>query len=329
MHRIDPCPRPRTRHTHTTNPPPPHHHPRPSFPALPPLQMANRRVHVTKGLEARDDGGDAPSSSNDRGGGPGKVSRGDRVRRGQRERLKEKFFTMIDDYRRENVRSLDGPSRPTQQHGVLVCLRKRPLNEKETALNLIDVVTPLSSTDVVVHKCKLLIDGVTCSLESNRFTFDRVFSDTSSTTDVYGFSVQPLVQDLFNGGRGMVFAFGQTGSGKTYTMNGLQALASSEIFTRLDEMNGQGGNPPCAIYLSCFELYGDNVLDLLNQRNKVITREGAVVWAGDTKHAKHAHTRTHANTQEGGEDIVGWVAVLGHCGSVVRRIGSPDGSVCR
>ena len=282
MHLFDPCPRPLT-HTHTYT----HTH----------LQMANRRVHVTKGLEARDDGGDAPSSSNDRGGGPGKVSRGDRVRRGQRERLKEKFFTMIDDYRRENVRSLDGPSRPTQQHGVLVCLRKRPLNEKETALNLIDVVTPLSANDVVVHKCKLLIDGVTCSLESNRFTFDRVFSDTSSTTDVYGFSVQPLVQDLFTGGRGMVFAFGQTGSGKTYTMNGLQALASSEIFTRLDEMNGQGGNPPCAIYLSCFELYGDNVLDLLNQRNKVNTREGAVVWAGETK---HAHTCTYALTGGGG-----------------------------
>ena len=39
---------------------------------------------------------------------------------------------------------------------------------------------------------QLLVDGITCSLESNRFTFDRVFGHDSTTSEVYDYSVQPL-----------------------------------------------------------------------------------------------------------------------------------------
>ena len=85
-------------------------------------------------------------------------SRKDRVRRNQREQLKLKFFSMIDEYKRQELHPFDmqsAPARPPAGQSVLVCLRKRPLNEKETAQNLIDVVTPLSASDVVVHKCKV------------------------------------------------------------------------------------------------------------------------------------------------------------------------------
>ena len=60
-------------------------------------------------------------------------------------------------------------------------------------------------------------------------------------------------------------------------MNGLQALASYEIFRKLQNLNAQQkqtSEPFFGIHISCFELYGDYVFDLLNKRNKVITREG-------------------------------------------------------
>jgi hypothetical protein len=50
-------------------------------------------------------------------------------------------------------------------------------------------------------------------LPYDRFFFDEVFSQHASTKLVYE-AVQPLVQKLWNGYNGCVFAYGQTNSGK-------------------------------------------------------------------------------------------------------------------
>ena len=47
---------------------------------------------------------------------------------------------------------------------------------------------------------------------------EQTFDESDSTETVYQHTVQPLVQYMFQKGRGTCFAYGQTGSGKTYTM---------------------------------------------------------------------------------------------------------------
>jgi DNA replication protein DnaC len=50
------------------------------------------------------------------------------------------------------------------------------------------------------------------------FTFDHVFNERSSQTEVYEKCVKELVMACFEGYNAAVLAYGQTGSGKTYTM---------------------------------------------------------------------------------------------------------------
>ncbi len=71
---------------------------------------------------------------------------------------------------------------------------------------------------IYVHECKFKIDGITKYIEDNDFCFDNVFGDTSSTEEVYRYSVYPSINMILNRGIVTCFAYGQTGSGKTYTM---------------------------------------------------------------------------------------------------------------
>lgn len=55
---------------------------------------------------------------------------------------------------------------------------------------------------------------------SSKFTFDRVFGANSTQLEVFEAIGKPLVETVFEGYNGTIFAYGQTSSGKTFTMNG-------------------------------------------------------------------------------------------------------------
>ena len=65
------------------------------------------------------------------------------------------------------------------------------------------------------------------------------------------------------------FAYGQTGSGKTYTMQPLPLRAASDIFTYL----GYAEHADLSLWVSCFEIYGGKLFDLLNSRQGLVMRE--------------------------------------------------------
>lgn len=65
------------------------------------------------------------------------------------------------------------------------------------------------------------------------------------------------------------FAYGQTGSGKTYTMQPLPLRAASDIFSYLG-FPEHGG---LSLWVSCFEIYGGKLFDLLNGRHGLVMRE--------------------------------------------------------
>lgn len=117
---------------------------------------------------------------------------------------------------------------------------------------------------VIVNETKLKVD-LTKYVERHQFNFDEALDETVSNEDVYRFTVKPLVGTLFRNGKASCFAYGQTGSGKTYTMSPLPVRAAADIFKYLARPEFRDVH----LYVSCFEIYGNKVFDLLNQRKKL------------------------------------------------------------
>uniref|UniRef100_A0A1D5QCA7 Kinesin-like protein n=1 Tax=Macaca mulatta TaxID=9544 RepID=A0A1D5QCA7_MACMU len=140
---------------------------------------------------------------------------------------------------------------PIDEHRICVCVRKRPLNKKETQMKDLDVITIPSKDVVMVHEPKQKVD-LTRYLENQTFRFDYAFDDSAPNEMVYRFTARPLVETIFERGMATCFAYGQTGSGKTHTMGG----------------DFSGKNQDCS--KGIYALAGIiQVFDLLNRKTKL------------------------------------------------------------
>ena len=157
---------------------------------------------------------------------------------------------------------------------ICICVRKRPVSDKERAKKDHDSVT-VRHPYVTIHACKTKVDGISKYLDHNTFNFDQTFGEEDTTDDVYEYTTMGLVDFVCSGvgGRATCFAYGQTGSGKTYTMNGLQVMVAEDIFMLL---GGEGAaakkgctNADTVVTVSFFELYGGRCQDLLNDRHRL------------------------------------------------------------
>lgn len=161
-------------------------------------------------------------------------------------------------------------------HRICVCVRKRPLNKKETTRREIDVATIPSKNLVMISEPKLKVD-MTKYLENQKFRFDYAFDEHCDNDMVYWYTARPLVSCMFEGGMATCFAYGQTGSGKTHTMGGdftsgknqdarkgIYALAAQDLFA----IHGspQYRHLELDVYASFFEIYSGKVFDLLNKK---------------------------------------------------------------
>jgi len=173
---------------------------------------------------------------------------------------------------------------------ICICVRKRPINDKERQKKDHDSVTCLNPM-VWVHSAKFRVDGITKYLDHSSFCFDYSFDEEATTEDVYKYSTMGLVDFICagKGGRATVFAYGQTGSGKTHTMNGIQVMVAEDIFMLLSGEHGAQVNVGgCSlsdtfVTVSFFEIYGGRVQDLLNERKRLRVLEdgkGEVVISG-------------------------------------------------
>ena len=141
------------------------------------------------------------------------------------------FIGMVRQWREEHAGLARGHDVvESQGDKICVCVRKRPLNDKERKKRDHDAVTVLHPT-ATVHSAKLRVDGISKYLDHNSFRFDHAFDEETTTEEVYNYMAKPLV-DYVCGGRGAratVFAYGQTGSGKTFTMGKIQEMVAREI----------------------------------------------------------------------------------------------------
>ncbi|XP_015132793.1 kinesin-like protein KIF2A isoform X2 [Gallus gallus] len=167
---------------------------------------------------------------------------------------------------------------PIDEHRICVCVRKRPLNRKETLMKDLDVITIPSKDVVMVHEPKQKVD-LTRYLENQTFRFDYAFDETAPNEMVYRFTARPLVETIFERGMATCFAYGQTGSGKTHTMGGdfsgknqdcskgIYALAARDVFLMLKKPNYK--KLELQVYATFFEIYSGKVFDLLNRKTKL------------------------------------------------------------
>jgi len=154
---------------------------------------------------------------------------------------------------------------------IRVTVRKRPLNKKEVERGDTDVIEcQAPAATLYVNEPKVKVD-LTKYVERHTFRFNDVFDESMDNEALYCQAVQPLVATIFHKGKGTVFAYGQTGSGKTYTMQPLPLRAAADVFKVVSFPEFSS----LALYVSCYEIYGGKVFDLLNGRAKLEVREDA------------------------------------------------------
>ncbi|KAJ8984346.1 hypothetical protein NQ317_012567 [Molorchus minor] len=188
------------------------------------------------------------------------------------------FAQMIHEFRNSlDFRPLrDGD--PVIENQISVCVRKRPINDKERRRKEVDVISVRTKNQLIVHEPKQKVD-LTKYLENQQFRFDYVFDDTCENELVYRFTAKPLVKTIFEGGMATCFAYGQTGSGKTHTMggefkgkqqnfkNGIYGLVAQDVFRLLSHPKYIKNN--YIVSASFFEIYGKLVFDLLAKKQRL------------------------------------------------------------
>ena len=196
------------------------------------------------------------------------------------------FIGMVREWRKENANTAVPHAADKSHPRICICVRKRPISDKEREKNDHDSVTCLNP-NVWIHSAKMHVDGITKQMDHTSYKFDHAFDETVPTDEVYQYTAMPLIDFVCEGtgGRATVFAFGQTGSGKTYTMNGIQKLLCEDLFDQLsqEDMDDVCSLKNTDVKLSFFEMYGGFIQDLLNDRKRLKVLEdgkGEVVVSG-------------------------------------------------
>ena len=181
------------------------------------------------------------------------------------------FESLVNQKKSQVENAEPEPHSTSEGQKIYVCVRKRPIFDKEIQNGEIDCVSALNPK-VCIYDCKLKIDGYTKYIDTNDFYFDNVFNENEDTNLLFECSVKPSLDILLKGGVVTCFAYGQTGSGKTYTMKGIQDAAIYNIFDNFSEIK-KVLNKNFKFFISFFEIYSGRLYDLLNNRNKVMALE--------------------------------------------------------
>lgn len=150
---------------------------------------------------------------------------------------------------------------------VYVCVRIRPLIKRELLNGEVPVVESYRDTIQLRESMNQPQDDPSL-FQTYRFTFDKVFSERATQKDVYEGAGKPIVDNFLSGYNGCILAYGQTGSGKTHTImndrfDGVIPQAIEDIFCYFDG----NANIEYSLRASFFQIYNENVYDLLNSTN--------------------------------------------------------------
>ena len=147
---------------------------------------------------------------------------------------------------------------------VKVMVRARPMNSREKGLNAKSVI------QVFDDRGEITITNPTEQENKKTFTFDAVFDEDSKQSTVYEKSAFSIVNNIFEGYNGTIFAYGQTGCGKTFSMMGLPAdeILKGIIprsFNHIVALISKANDKNFLLRCSFIEIYNENIHDLLSQ----------------------------------------------------------------
>ncbi|RHY85482.1 hypothetical protein DYB35_001933 [Aphanomyces astaci] len=145
---------------------------------------------------------------------------------------------------------------------VKVVVRCRPLFGKEIVEGRQSIVTMDLAAAVVSIKCP-------DSDQLKNFTFDSVYDENTVQRQFYDESGYPLVESIFEGYNGTIFAYGQTGCGKTHTMQGkdsppeLRGVIPHAFDHVFDNINADT-EKEYMVRATYLEIYNEDIRDLLS-----------------------------------------------------------------
>jgi len=157
----------------------------------------------------------------------------------------------------EEEGKLDGRKRVP----LRVAVRVRPLNSKEIASGLDDILT-----------CETTVGYNIQVMDFVPMQYNVVFGPRSTQQDVFNHCCKPLVDAALSGQTACMFAYGQTGSGKTFSMlgadggrcptklSGVIPQLASELFRRT---MGRSTEAVWEMRATFVEIYNHKIYDLL------------------------------------------------------------------
>ncbi|ORX54301.1 kinesin-domain-containing protein [Piromyces finnis] len=206
------------------------------------------------------------------------------------------YHQLIEQFRCDfynKVESSESNQEINDDSTIQICVRKRPLNEKEKSLKTFDIITTKTgqypNSQLYLHEPKTSV-SMSKTIENHEFYFDHVYDEYSTNKMIYLDIAKPLVENFFDGGKVTFFAYGQTGSGKTHTIfgpsggklsnevkdstsdnydKGIYEYACKDVFKKIEEKFEDNTDTQYLLSLCFFEIYGGKVYDLFNKRNKV------------------------------------------------------------
>ncbi|XP_058098748.1 kinesin-like protein KIN-7F isoform X2 [Magnolia sinica] len=138
---------------------------------------------------------------------------------------------------------------------ILVSVRLRPLNAKESARNDVSEWECINDNTIIFKNS--LQDR---SLVPTAYSYDRVFQCKCSTKQVYEEAAKEVALSVISGINSSIFAYGQTSSGKTYTMTGITEYTIADIYDYIQKHEER----VFILKFSAMEIYNEAVRDLLS-----------------------------------------------------------------
>eukprot|EP00928_Gymnodinium_smaydae_P002084 TRINITY_DN10732_c0_g1_i1.p1 TRINITY_DN10732_c0_g1~~TRINITY_DN10732_c0_g1_i1.p1 ORF type:complete len:629 (-),score=115.48 TRINITY_DN10732_c0_g1_i1:467-2353(-) len=140
-----------------------------------------------------------------------------------------------------------------------VTVRKRPILPFEEERSEWDCVeADARRASFICHDGRLARNGKRLDLWHRRSLLDQVWDESASNETVAREAALPLLSWAQRGHGATMLCYGQTGTGKTHTMSGVLDLLADEL-----------GSATSRIEAQYFEVCGDKLHDLLNDRAEV------------------------------------------------------------
>lgn len=186
---------------------------------------------------------------------------------------------------------MSNPTTASSVANMKVVVRLRPLSVKELSSGVKACCEVLDNTHIAIKRAGSREAYLKSQVADfvNEFAFDQVFDPSARQDEVYQQALQPYLPKLLDGQHVTTLAYGATGAGKTHTMFGGDIAKFSKGESAASFSSNAGVIPQClrdlytmveerrrdallgeawSISLSFFEVYNDQVFDLIDPSGK-------------------------------------------------------------